>query len=109
MTIPSLAERATISAQETFRGHSSSSAALIVWTYLKFLIPKLLSDVFSDVIPFTVSNKRDASHDYTYIRCRKTFVNDFHSFVISYVRTCYFEMTIFTYLNHTIMEEIPNP
>ena len=64
MTMPSLAERATISAQETVRGHSFSRAALIVFTYLKFLIPKLLCDVFSDLIPWNVSNNRDASHDY---------------------------------------------
>lgn len=48
MTIPSLAERATISAQETVRGHSFSSATFIVLTYLKFLIPKLLVDACSD-------------------------------------------------------------
>ena len=65
MTMPSLAESATISAHETVKGHSFSSASLIVLTYLKFLIPKLLSDACSDSIPFTVSNNRDASHDYT--------------------------------------------
>ena len=73
MTMPSLAERATISAHETVKGHSFSSAALIMLTYLKFLIPMLLSDAFSDSIPFTVSNKRDASHDYN----KKQIVNNF--------------------------------
>lgn len=63
MTMPSLAERATISAQETVEGHSFSTASLMVFTYLKFLIPKLLSDSFSDSIPFDVSNSRDASQD----------------------------------------------
>jgi hypothetical protein len=64
MTMPSLAERATISAQETVTGHSLSRAAFMVFTYLKFLIPRLLCDAFSDSIPFTVSSKSDASHDY---------------------------------------------
>jgi hypothetical protein len=36
----------------------------MVFTYLKFLIPRLLCDAFSDSIPFTVSSKSDASHDY---------------------------------------------
>lgn len=62
--MPSLAERETISAQETVIGHSCSRESLIVLTYLKFLIPKLLSDFCSDSIPFTVSNNNDASHDY---------------------------------------------
>jgi hypothetical protein len=70
MTMPSLAERETISAQETVIGHSFSTAALIVLTYLKFLIPKLLGDACSDSIPFTVSNNRDASHDYIYAATR---------------------------------------
>lgn len=48
MTAPSRAERATISAQETVAGHALSRAALMVLTYLKFLIPKLLVDIFSD-------------------------------------------------------------
>lgn len=67
MTIPSLAERATTSAQETVEAHSFSRAFLIVFTYLKFLIPKLLPDAFSDSIPFTLSNNKDASHPYIYI------------------------------------------
>jgi hypothetical protein len=67
MTMPSLAERETISAQETVKGHSFSTASLIVLTYLKFLIPKLLGDSFSDsILPFTVSNSTDASHDYVH-------------------------------------------
>lgn len=62
--MPSLAERATISAQETVDGHSLSTAFLMVLMYLKFLIPKLLMDVFSDSIPFVVpSNNREASQD----------------------------------------------
>lgn len=65
MTIPSLAERATISAQETVEGHSFSSASLIILTYLKFLIPKLLFDFCSDSTPLAVSRSSDASHDYT--------------------------------------------
>ena len=64
MTIPSLAERATISAQETVEGHSFSSASLITLTYLKFLIPKLLVDFCSDSTPLAVSSSSDASHDY---------------------------------------------
>lgn len=60
---PSLAERATISAQETVFGHSFSSACLIVSIYLKFLIPKFLGDSFSDSSPFAVSKYSDASHD----------------------------------------------
>lgn len=64
--MPSLADNATISAQETVRGHSFSTAALILFTYLKFLIPKLLSESFSDSTPTTVSNNRDASQDYKY-------------------------------------------
>ena len=64
MTIPSLAERATISAQETVPGHSFSSASLIVLMYLKFLIPKLLVDFCSDTTPLAVSSSSEASHDY---------------------------------------------
>lgn len=65
MTMPSLAETATTSAQETVMGHSVSRASLMVFMYLKFLIPKFLSESFSDSIPFALSNKSDASHDYT--------------------------------------------
>lgn len=65
MTAPSRAERATISAQETVAGHALSRAVLMVLTYLKFLIPKLLVDFFSDSMPFTLSNNSEASHDYT--------------------------------------------
>ena len=62
----SLAERAMMSAQETVDGHSDSTASLIVSMYLKFLIPKLLVDAFSDCMPVlgSSSNKIDASHDY---------------------------------------------
>jgi hypothetical protein len=63
--MPSLAESATISAHDTVNGHSFSTAALMVFTYLKFLIPKLLPDVCSDTTtPRTVDKRRDASHDY---------------------------------------------
>lgn len=63
--MPSLAERATMSAHETVKGHSFSIASLMVFTYLKFLIPKLLDDVCSDTAPLcTVANSSDASHDY---------------------------------------------
>lgn len=62
-TAPSLAERATISAQETVIGHSLSRASFMVFMYLKFLIPKLLDDDFSDSIPFALSNNKDASQD----------------------------------------------
>lgn len=65
---PSLAERATISAQETVTGHSLSTASLIVFMYLKFLIPKLLDVDFSDCTPFAVSNRSDASHDCIFIQ-----------------------------------------
>lgn len=81
MTMPSRAERATISAQETFKGHSASRAALIVLTYLKFLIPKLLSDACSDATPVTVSSKSDASHDckiLTFLKNLKPSVNLFN-------------------------------
>jgi len=63
--MPSLAERAIMSAHDTVKGHSSSTAALMVFTYLKFLIPKLLSDVCSDTkVPSrAVSKSSDASHD----------------------------------------------
>ena len=62
-TMPSLAERATMSAQEIVEGHSRSTASLMVLMYLKFLIPKLLDDVCSDTTPFALINSRDASHD----------------------------------------------
>lgn len=63
MMAPSLAERATISAQETVLGHSLSSSLFIVWMYLKFLIPKFLSDFCSDTMPLDSTRRIEASQD----------------------------------------------
>lgn len=87
--MPSLAERATISAQETVRAHSFSTAALILFTYLKFLIPKLLSDSFSDSTPTTVSKSKDASQAYTY----KSY------FSVSFSLTLFFVLEFYLILN----------
>jgi len=75
IAIPSLAERATMSAHDTVKGHSFSTAALMVFTYLKFLIPKLLTDFCSDTTPRTVVKSRDASHDCIYMHHYKLPLN----------------------------------
>ncbi|WVZ09946.1 hypothetical protein V8G54_014476 [Vigna mungo] len=60
-TMPSLAERTSISAQETTPGHSLSTASLMVSMYLKFLKPKLLSVSFSDKVLLVESSNSEAS------------------------------------------------
>lgn len=59
--MPSLAERTSISAQETTPGHSLSTASLMVSMYLKFLKPKLLSVSFSDKVLLVESSNSEAS------------------------------------------------
>jgi len=63
-TMPSLAERTSISAQETTPGHSLSTASLMVSMYLKFLKPKLLSVSFSDKVLLVESRNSEASQLY---------------------------------------------
>ena len=60
-TMPSLAERTRISAQETTPGHSLSAASLMVSMYLKFLNPKLLSVSFSERTLLVESRSSEAS------------------------------------------------
>lgn len=97
MTTPSLAERAIISAQETVAGHSLSRASLMVVTYLKFLIPKLLSFDCSDTMLVVVSSSRDASQDCT----TQPFQSKFHQKNQEGVDQAN--------LDHAVMEQIPDP
>lgn len=110
-TMPSLAERTRISAQETTSGHSLSTASLMVSKYLKFLKPKLLSVSFSDKVLLVVSNRSDASHDYTHTT---------HKHIYIYISTLTIIWTLFlpeiikmkvfnVHLNSTIMENISEP
>lgn len=88
-------------------GHSFSRANLIVFMYLKFLIPKLLDDVFSDLMPFAVSNNNDASHDYNKVIMQIMSVELVGKETSRPKLTCSVEKC--HYLNNTIMKEISDP